>query len=519
MLGKIREKLVGKPTESPLLFTPPGVLTAPATSQDPFGPLIKKRSTLPNDSMSSLQVTMQPVLFSLKESECRLLDHSGTSIASMRTTTTGWTHLASVLAGMLSFVGMNFLLRKVPFDQKFQLVINEAVTRMMAPGEDYTLSREYASLAQKFKTRLAAITSISVTVSFVINLTIYLRKPIYQFRDGKGNIQLLARHERDRKSILIEYTKVKNEENTDLKFIMKLNIITNTWELYSDVNKSHTKPVFLLPATWKRGDSFYTDRKDFTIDITSITKYSLKIFDTRYVMPLTNASERQYLQFKEHNDVPRDVLAFLCYIARTANTMPTDFLIYTSCLAAFTFLAVKLTGDNRDFNGFLREAYANAKNNEILDEFKAMAKNLWEEGAIDSLKHLEDYKVTAQGIKQASNRLAYRFGRDAADSAEQKAWHMSTTLYNQLYGPTPDIELTLKERLDACHGDVACMASTMKDYNLRENRKEVIGKMRILGKSFQWSHKEKKALNANAKKNKELWAAAQKKELAADGLD
>lgn len=172
---------------------------------------------------------------------------------------------------------------------------------------------------------------------------------------------MLARHERDRKSILIEYTKLKNEENTDLKFIMKLNVVTDPWELYSDVNKSHTKPVFLLPATWKRGDSFYTDRKDFTSDITSITKYSLKIFDTRYVMTLTNASERQYLQFKERNDVPRDVLAFVCFIARTANTMPTDFVIYMSCLAAFTFLATKLTGTNTSLDASLLEAQENAK--------------------------------------------------------------------------------------------------------------------------------------------------------------
>lgn len=136
----------------------------------------------------SLRVTMQPVLFSIKESECRLLDHSGTSLASMRTSTTGWTHLASALAGVLSYVGtFSFFLQKVPFNQKFKLAIKEAATRMLAPGEDYKSSREYASLARKFKTSLAAIFSISITVGFVTFLTIYLRKPIYQFRDGKGN--------------------------------------------------------------------------------------------------------------------------------------------------------------------------------------------------------------------------------------------------------------------------------------------------------------------------------------------
>ena len=393
MLGKIREKLVGNPTESPLLFTPPGASTAPSTSHDPFGPLIKKRSTLPNDSMSSLQVTMQPVLFSIKESACRLLDHSGTSIASMRTTTTGWTHLASVLAGVLSTVGMNIFLQKVPFDQHFKLAINEGAKLMLAERNS-----EYASLARKFKTSVAALTSISVTVGLVINLTIYLRKPIYQFCDSKGNIQLLARHERDRKSILIEYTKLKNEENIDLKFIMKLNVVTDTWELYSDVNKSHTKPVFLLPAIWKRGDSFYTDRKDFTIDITSITKYSLKIFDTRYVMPLTNASERQYLQFKEHNDVPRDVLAFVCYIARTANTMPTDFLIYMSCLAAFTFLYVKLAGGNKSFDTSVRAAQIQLEIDTVNQtsankKYKEMVKNLWEFGLISKVNDIDTITI------------------------------------------------------------------------------------------------------------------------------
>lgn len=133
-------------------------------------------------------------------------------------------------------------------------------------------------------------------------------------------------------------------------------------------------------------------------------------------------------------------------------------------------------------------------------------KKLWEEGAIASLVQLQNHTLTAKGIKQASLRLTYRIGRDDPDSEEQKAWYGSKALYENLYRTSPNVDTDLSEILKDCRHSVKCKEEKTKVFNDRENRNKVIDRTRSLGKSLQWSRKEKEALNVIAKKNKELAA-------------
>lgn len=56
----------------------------------------------------------------------------------------------------------------------------------------------------------------------MVNFTLFIRKPVYEFLDSKNQIQLPARHQSDRKSIFIEYTKRKDTPPIDQCYINEI---------------------------------------------------------------------------------------------------------------------------------------------------------------------------------------------------------------------------------------------------------------------------------------------------------
>ena len=491
----IRDKYLEKTADpgAPLLFTPPGTATADMAYPDPFGTLIQKRSTLRNNGMP-FRVTMQPVLFSYKDGECRLKDDFGKTLASMRTTSTGYSDLARLLAVPLAVAAVNTIGASILDRHFIDNVVKKAKLDKLVSKQAPEENNEFLRKLAKYNKILLMIASLALGTGFMVNFAIYLHKPVYEFRNAANEVQLNARHQGT--NIRIEYTKRRHEAPVHDSFLMTMNMETKEWNLHSAKKQGTEGHIVLkIPTEWKDNTKFTTlDRKLFEFNVASLSRYSLTLGKTRIVVPLQSGSEQYQMQFNGNCGVPRDVIAFSCFVARTVETMPLDFVLYMAALVAISGFLLKPS----------MEALSNAQKTQdvaILAEYVAMAKNLWEEGAIDNLEQLQNYEKTKKEIRQAALRLAHRIGRDAAaDTTEQKEFYNSSALYDSLYKNALNIDTNLKKLLEACGGDEDCE----KNLYAKETRELQLKRMKSLGKFLQWSNEEKDKLNVVAKKNKEL---------------
>ena len=315
---------------SGMLVTPP---SSSVLNVGAFGPEIMSRSSILNDA-SELHVAMKPVLWSYRSSKCILKQDDGKILASMRTNTTGYRDLARALVVPSALILPTFVSGVLMFDG-VQNAINNAIQKLKSAHE-IELNENVRQLAMAYFKKLALIISVSTVVSFMFNFTLSVRRPFYEFFDCNNQVQVTARHQADRTSIIIGYTNRKMGDNIALHFLMKLNEGSNEWELYPlDAQGTKSLLAIRIPAEWHQNTRFQTvGSQNFTFNVTSMTRHSFRIGAARFTAPLTSGTEKFDMQFNGLSAVPRDILAFACYIARTIDTMPLDFLLYMVVLAA-----------------------------------------------------------------------------------------------------------------------------------------------------------------------------------------
>ena len=310
-------------------------------SSDAINLNLSSRSSLLNKGRQ-LNVTMQPIFRSYKNSRCQLKSDDGKLLASMRTNTSGYRDLARACAVPVStIIVSNLISASVAPSGLIAYMSNDIIKNLgKQPETIYTQKQQenFERLKKKFEKKIVPILIMSVGVSFMVNFTLFIRKPVYEFLDSNNNVQLTARHQSDRKSILIEYTKRKGSELMNQCYLMKLNEVTNKWDLYtSNEDRENDKVILNVPTTWHRNTKFDAPVQGFTFNVASMTRYSFRIGNNRVIAPLTSGTERFEMQFNGNSEVPWDVLAFCCYIVRTIDTMPLDFLFYITFLMVVLF--------------------------------------------------------------------------------------------------------------------------------------------------------------------------------------
>lgn len=284
---------------------------------------------------------MRPTLRSYKTSKCTLTDKTEKIFASMRTITTGYRDLARAVAVPSAFVLLHVFFVGFSFEN-LQSRIKEAITRSASEATmpTHEVPQSFKSkishpLYLKYFKILASISTLSLGLSFMVNFTLFVRKPSYELRDSQNKVLLTARHLFDRKSILIEFTQQKNESHSPKSFVMKLEVKTAKWEIFMhDKTNLIDTMIMQIPSVWQRDTRFNSVDGLFRLEVTSMSRYSIRLGDTKIIAPLTSGTDRFDMHFMGLSSSPRLVLAFCCYIARTADTLPLDFLIYVLVLMA-----------------------------------------------------------------------------------------------------------------------------------------------------------------------------------------
>ena len=292
-------------------------------------------------SSCELDLIMHPEFIAYKSSKCTAFEVNGNVFATMRTKTTGYRDLALAVAVPSAFVLLHVFFLGFSFEN-LQVKIKEAISKFASQSQ---MTKDEVPLSQKSKIShplylkyfkiVASISTLVSGLTFMLNFTLYIRKPIYELRDSQNKVQLTARHLHDRKSISIEFTQRKNGLHNQKTFLMKLEVKTATWEIFL-LDKTHPSNLIIMriPSVWQRDTRFSSVDGLFSFRATSINRYTIRLGDTEIIAPLTNGTERFDMHFEGKSVTPRLVSAFCCYIARTVDTLPLDFLVYLLVLIA-----------------------------------------------------------------------------------------------------------------------------------------------------------------------------------------
>lgn len=330
----------------PLLWTPSNnTSNTSAHNVTVINPEIEVRSALRANEWP-LNVVLKPAILGIGQNICRLKTEENKVLATMRTSNTGYKDIAVLMPTQIAFLVTNIITVL-----KGTGSMSEAIKKIQeSASRSETKLKQHREVLKKFAIKLFAVFSVSTSASFMVNMALQIRNCRYEFIDDKNQLQLTARRQRDRKSILIEYTKLKGRPLIGLTYIMKLNKDYTAWELYLQ-EKEENGPLLTLPVSWQRDTQFATLDGNFAFKVKSMSRYGFRFANTRFIAPLTTGSEIFEIQFRRITDVPRDVLAFCCYIARTIDTMPLDLLVimFLIVLSFGTLLGFVVHSSNNKF--------------------------------------------------------------------------------------------------------------------------------------------------------------------------